>query len=195
MRSVDIVATGDQAREFETAEIRLDQEFGSGLGGGVGVCGLEDVFFGHGIGVKIFTFSIHLIGRNVNESLDGRAVFGALKKDVSSVNVGLRECHRVTERVVNVGLGGKMHYCVDLFLDERVGNKIGSCDITLDKLKVGQVCEFIEVFQTTAVIQTVVNYDIILGILFAQQNGNMGGNEPCTSSEENILGSVIAGHC
>lgn len=90
--AVHIVTTSDQARELETAEVRLDQEFGTGLGGSVRVGGFENVFFGHGIGFKIFSLSVDLIGGNVNESLDGWAVFGALQKYVCSEDVGLGKC-------------------------------------------------------------------------------------------------------
>ena len=47
--------------------------------------------FGHGICLEIFSFPIDLVGGNMNESLDCGAIFGALKKNVGSVDVRLSE--------------------------------------------------------------------------------------------------------
>ena len=77
--SVDVVPAGDQAGQLETSKVTLDQEFGPGLGGGVGVGWFQNVFLRHGIRFEIFSLSIDLVRRNVNESLDGGAIFGTLQ--------------------------------------------------------------------------------------------------------------------
>ena len=177
---VHIVTTGDQTGELETAEVRLHQEFGTGLGCCVGIGRFQNVLFGHGIGFEILAFSIDLIGGNVNESLERLAVFGALEEDVGSVDIGVSERQRVTERVVDVGLGGKMHDGVNFFFQKRIVHNIGYRDITLDKLEVGQVLELVKILETTAVVQTVENDDVVLRVFLAQQNRNMGGNKTFT---------------
>ena len=177
MGSVHIVSTSDQARQLETAEVGLDQEFGAGLGGGVRVGGFQDVFFGHGIRFKIFPFPIDLIGRNVNESLEGFAILGTLEKNVRSHNVGMSKGQRVSERVVDVGLGSKVHDGVDFVFEERIVDNVRRGNVTLDEFEVGKVIDLVEIFQTTAVIQAVKNDNVVLGVLLTEQNCNMGGNE------------------
>lgn len=175
--SVDIVSTSDQAGQLETAKVRLDQEFGSGLGGGVGVGWFQNVFLGHGIRFEIFSLSVDLIRRNVNESLEGGAVFGTLEKNVRSKNVGLGKGQRVSERVVDVGLRRKVHNCVNLIFEEGVIHNVWNGNVSLDEFEVRKILDVVEIFHTTAIIQAVENDNVVLRVLFTEQNRNMGGNE------------------
>lgn len=175
--SVNVVSAGDQTGELETAKVRLDQEFGSGLGGGVGVGWFQNVFLGHGIRFEIFSLSIDFIRRNVNESLDGGAVFGTLEKNVRSHNVGMGKRQRVSERVVDVGLCRKVHNCVNFIFEEGVIHNVWDGNVSLDEFEVWKILDAVEVFQTTAVIQAVENDNVVLWVLFTEQNRNMGGNE------------------
>lgn len=187
--SVNIVSTSDQARQLETAKVGLDQKFGTGLGGGVRVGGFQDVFFGHGIRFKIFPFPVDLIGRNVNESLECFAILGTLEKNVRSHNVGLSKGQRVSERVVDVGLGSKVHDGVDFVFEESIVDNVRRGNVSLDEFKVGKVLDLVEIFQTTAVIQAVKNDNVVLGVLLTEQNCNMGGNETYTQNSSNYSNS------
>lgn len=95
--SVDVVSSGDQDRQFEGAEVRLYEELSTGLGGSIRIGRLENVFFGHGVGLEILSLSVDFIRRHVNESSHGLTALGGLEKNVSSVNVGMSEGKGVTE--------------------------------------------------------------------------------------------------
>ncbi|ONK66917.1 uncharacterized protein A4U43_C06F13450 [Asparagus officinalis] len=68
-----------------------------------------------------------------------------------------------------MGLCGKVHNCVDLFIDEEFVDKIRTGYVTLNELKVGRVSRWLEVFQAVC---------------------DMGCNEASCSSDENVLGGV-----
>lgn len=76
MRSVDVIPPSNHAGEFERAVIALDQEFGPGLGGGVGVGGFQYVFFLHGFGFEGFALAVHFVGGDVDESPHAAMAFG-----------------------------------------------------------------------------------------------------------------------
>jgi hypothetical protein len=78
-------------------------------------------------------------------------------------------------------LGGKMHNGVNLFLQKSVGHQIGSGDISLDELEVGEILQFTKIFQATAIIQAVIDDNVVLRIFLAQQNGDMGTDKACRS--------------
>jgi hypothetical protein len=52
VRSVHVVASGDDERQAEGAIVRLGNELGTRLGGGVGVGGLHDLLLVHGVLVE-----------------------------------------------------------------------------------------------------------------------------------------------
>ena len=137
--SVDVVPTGDQAGQLETSKVTLDQEFGPGLGGGVGVGRFQNVFLRHGIRFEIFSLSIDLVRRNVNESLDGGAIFGTLQQNVRSHNVGLGKGQGVTKGIVDVGLCRKVHNSVNLVFQERIVDNVWDRNVSLDEFEVGKV--------------------------------------------------------
>ena len=97
VRTVHVVAASDDAGQFEGSVVGLDYEFGTGLGGGVRVGRLQDVFLSHGLGIEVFSLAVHLVSGHVYEATDGVAVFGRLEQDVGAVDVGLGECEGVTE--------------------------------------------------------------------------------------------------
>ena len=97
VRTVDIIPASDEDGKFEGTEIALDEELSASLGGGVWICRLKDVILHHGIRVKVFTFTVYFVGRDVNEAPDRRTAFGTFQEDVSSVNVGMSEGKGVSE--------------------------------------------------------------------------------------------------
>jgi len=93
----------------------------------------------------------------VNEATDGFAVLGRLQQDVGSVNVGLGEGEGVAEGVVNVCLGGEVHHGIDLLLREDVVDEVGTLDVALDELEIGQILDILQILEAGAVIELVVN--------------------------------------
>lgn len=159
VRAVHVVAASDDAGQLERSVVGLDDELGTGLGGGVRVGRLQNVFLSHGLGIEVFSLSVHLVGGHVDEATDGVAVFGRLEQDVGAVDVGLGEGEGVTERVVNVGLGGEMHHGIDLLLGEDVVDEVGTLDVALDELEIGQILEVLEIVEAGAVIELVIHDD------------------------------------
>lgn len=78
---------------------------------------------------------------------------------MGAVDVGLGEGEGVTERVVNVGLGGEMHHGIDLLLREDVVDEVGTLDVALDELEIGQILDVLEIVKAGAVIELVINDD------------------------------------
>lgn len=87
--TVDIVPASDEYGELEGPKVALDEELGTSLGGSVWIRRLEDVILHHGISVKVFTFAVDFVSRNVNETFDCWTALGTLQQNVSSVNVGM----------------------------------------------------------------------------------------------------------
>ena len=56
-------------------------------------------------------------------------------------------------------LGGEMHHGIDLLLGEDVVDKVGTLDIALDELEIGQILDVLEIVETGAVIELVINDD------------------------------------
>ena len=101
--------------QLEGTKVGLDEKLGTGLGGSVGIGRFEDVFFRHGVCVKVFSFTVDFIGADVNESLNGGATLGRLQEHVRAVNVGMRKGKGVSKRVVDVRLSSKVHDGVNIF--------------------------------------------------------------------------------
>lgn len=159
VRAVHVVAASDDAGQLEGSVVGLDDELGTSLGGGVRVGRLQDVFLSHGLGIEVFSLAVHLVGGHVDEATDGVAVFGRLEQDVGAIDVGLGEGEGVTERVVNVGLGSEMHHGIDLLLREDVVDEVGTLDVALDELEIGQILDVLEIVEARAVIELVINDD------------------------------------
>lgn len=113
VRAVDVVATSDDEGHAKRSVVRLGKELGASLGGGVGVGGLQHLFLHHGILVMVL-LAVHLIGGDVNESLDA-VVLRGLKEHMRAHDVVLGELEGVAEGVVDVRLGREVHDRVDLF--------------------------------------------------------------------------------
>lgn len=80
----------------------------------------------------------------------------------------------------------KVQNGINLFLAEDIADKIRGSDISLDKLKVRFVQNLRQVFKASAVIELVVNDDVVLRVLCAQQNGNMRRNETCNNDNKPV---------
>ena len=76
-----------------------------------------------------------------------------------------------------MSLGSEVHDSVNFLGLEYVGNKVGRTYVALDKLEVWQLFELVEVGQARAVIELIVNDNIVLRVLVTEQNSDMGSNE------------------
>mmetsp|Transcript_927 Transcript_927/g.1606 ORF Transcript_927/g.1606 Transcript_927/m.1606 type:complete len:313 (-) Transcript_927:149-1087(-) len=167
VRTVHVVAASNDAGQLERSVVGLDNELGTGLGSGVGVRRLEDMLLSHGLGIEVLALAVNLVGGHMDEATDGVTIFGRLQQHVRAVNVGLGEGEGVTERVVDVRLGGKVHHGIDLLLLEDVVDEIGTLDVTLDELEIGQILDVGQILEARAVIELVVDDNIVLRILSA----------------------------
>ena len=157
VRTVHVVAARNDAGQLERSVVGLDDELGTGLGSGVRVRRFQDMLFSHGLGIKVLALAVDLIGGHMDEAADGVAIFGRLQQHVRAVDVGLGEGEGVTERVVHMRLGGKVHHGIDLLLLEDVVDEIGTLDVTLDELEIGQILDFRQIFEAGTVIELIVN--------------------------------------
>ena len=173
MRSVDVVATGDDARKLEGPMVGFDQELGSGFGGGIGVGGFEDVFFVHGFRLEGLSLAVHLVRRDVDEPLDAPVAFGRFEEDVRSENIALSEVEGVSEGIVHVSLSGEMHDGVDAFFDHDVGDEVGAGDVAFDEFEVFEAGDFLEVGEARARVEFIVDDYVVVGVLFREEDGHM----------------------
>jgi hypothetical protein len=86
----------------------------------------------------------------VNKALDASDL-SALKKHVGAHDVVLCELERVSEGVVDVGLGSEMHDGVDFFGFKDIVDKIRTANISADKLVVREVLDLIKVLNARAI--------------------------------------------
>lgn len=102
---------------------------------------------GHKFAQSICT---HLVRADVDEALDA-GQFRGLEQHVRAEDVVLRELERVTEGVVDVGLGREVHDRVDLLRLQHEVHQVGAADVALHELVVGVVLDLVEVGQARAV--------------------------------------------
>jgi len=58
-----------------------------------------------------------------------------------------------------VRLGGKMHHGIDLPMGEDVVDEVGTLDVALYELEIGQILDVLEIVEAGAVIELVINDD------------------------------------
>ena len=180
--TVDVVSASDQNGQLERAVVGLHQELGTSLGGSVRVGGFQDVIFSHCFSLKVLSFSVHFIGRHMNKALDGGTALGRLQENMCSVDVGVSEGKRVTEGVIDMGLGGKMHNGVDFFFLQDIRHKVRGANVPFDELEVWQGLQLIEVGKTSAVIKLVVDNYIVLRVFLRNENSNVRSNKACPTN-------------
>ena len=191
VRTIDVVTTSDDKRKLEGAEVGLGNELSGGLGGRVRVGGLED----HVLAVVVsLALSVHLVCADMDKPLHAAAV-GSLEEDVGTQDVGLGEREGVTEGVVDMRLGSKMHNSVDLLGDDDVTDKVRRADVTLHELVVGVFLQIGNVLQRRTIIQTIEVDNVVIRVVLHQPSHNMGSNETGSTSDQNTLGGVdVVGH-
>jgi hypothetical protein len=167
MRSINIVAARNETRELEGAKVGLDQEFGTSLGSRVRIRRLQNVLFQHWIRLKALAFAVHFIRRHVHKATQRAAHFGRFEQNMRAVNVGLRKGKGITERVVDMCLCRKVQNGINLFLAQHVADEIGRGNVSLDKLEIRQVEQLFQVGQARAVVEAVVDDNVVIRILFA----------------------------
>lgn len=193
MRSVHVVPPGDDAGQLEGSMVALDEELGPGLGGRVGIGWLQHVLLLHGLGLEGLPLAVHLVGGDVYESLHAAMALGGLEQHVRSEDVALGEVEGVAEGVVHVGLRGEVHDGVDPLLGHDVGHQVGGGDVPLDEFEVLEAGHLVEVGQAAAVVQLVVDHQVVVRVLLGQEDGHVGADEARPSRQQNVLRDVIRG--
>ncbi|KFY44487.1 hypothetical protein V494_01461, partial [Pseudogymnoascus sp. VKM F-4513 (FW-928)] len=154
-----VVAADDDDGELETLLVRVHQHLGGGLGGGVGVGGGEDAGLEEVI-ILILNLTVDLIGGDVDEALDAD-LLGRLEQDVGAVDVGVGETVRVSERQVNVGLGGEVEDGVNVVALKAVHHLGGVGDVALVEGEVPLVIEGAGVVERSTVVELVKGDNVV----------------------------------
>lgn len=97
----------------------------------------------------------------MNEFLDSSVDFGCLEKDMGAIDVALGEVERVTEGVVHVRLGGKVHDGINVLFGHNIRYEVRAADVSLDKFEVLEARYFLKVGETGAVVELVVDDYIV----------------------------------
>ena len=98
---------------------------------------------------------------------------------MSAENIVVRELERVPERIVDVGLGSKMHNRINVLFPENICDQIRGRNIALYELIVRQAGNLFEVGYAGAVVKAVKVDDVVLWVVLAEADNNMGCNETC----------------
>jgi hypothetical protein len=113
----------------------------------------------------------------MNETLHGGAILGAFQQDMGSVNICLSESERVTEGVIHMSLGSEVDNGINFIFFEDEVDKVVTADISFDELEVREITDFFEVFEAGAVIELVINYNVVLGVFGCKKDCCMGTDE------------------
>ena len=76
-----------------------------------------------------------------------------------------------------MGLSGKVHNSIDIFIGHDVGYEIGAADVALDEFEVFETGYFLEVGEAGAVVEFVVHDYFVLRVFFREENGRVRSNE------------------
>lgn len=120
----------------------------------------------------------------MNESPHAAVAFGGLEQDVRSKDVALGEIEGIPKTVIDVGLRREMHDGIDPFLGHDVRDQVGGGDVSLDEFEVFETGDVIEVGEAGAVVKFVVDYDVVLGVFFRQEDGDVGPDEAYSIKRE-----------
>lgn len=106
---------------------------------------------------------------------------------MGSVNVVLGELETVSERVVNMGLGGKVHYGVNGLCDEKEINEVSATNVSLHKFEVGIGSRRTKILEVGAVVELIEDNNLVFRVVSDETVGNMGCNEASSTSDQYVL--------
>lgn len=106
---------------------------------------------------------------------------------MGSVNVVLGELETVSERVVNMGLRGKVHYGVNGLCDEKEINEVSATNVTLHKFEVGIGSRRTKILEVGAVVELIEDNNLVFRVVSDETVGNMGCNETSSTSDQYVL--------
>ncbi len=96
-----------------------------------------------------------------------------------------------TEGVIDVGLGGKMHDCVNLLRQDNVADEVAGADVSLDELVVGIRLKLLDVLEAGAVVQAVEVDNVVVRIILHQTLDHMRADEASASCEEDVVRDIL----
>jgi hypothetical protein len=120
MRAIDIVAADNNDRKLETLLVRVHKHFCCCLTGCIWVRWCQNACLKQIIRI-ILDLSIDLVCGDVNELLDPH-LLRRLQQNVCAIDICVGESVGVSETQVNVRLGCKVEYCVNIVSLQAVHN-------------------------------------------------------------------------
>jgi hypothetical protein len=159
MRTVDIIASHNDHRQFKGLLVRVNQHFSCSLGSGVWVGRGKNTGFEQIIGI-IFDLAIDLIGRDVDELFDPD-LLGTFQDNVCSVDIGMGELIGISEAQINVRLSSKVEDSINVVSLQAIHNLGGIGDISMVESKVPLIVKGSSIVQRCAVIEFIEGDDVI----------------------------------
>ena len=84
-----------------------------------------------------------------------------------------------------MGLGCKVHNCIDFLCNQEVVDKISAGNVGLDEFKVSGGERRAQVFEAGTVVKLIEGYDLVIGVVLDEAVGYVGGYEAgCTGYED-----------
>jgi len=183
--SVHVVAASDDDGHVEGAVVRLGEKFGTSFRGRVWVRGLKNLLLTHGVLVQRL-LAVHLVCAHVDKAADAHDL-GGLQHHMRAHYVILRKLERISKGVVNMSLSSEVQNRVDLLRLQHVLHQLGAANVSTNKLVVGQVLNFVTVFNARTIIKAVKVDNVELRIFSCQKNNQMGSYEARAACDHDIL--------
>lgn len=80
-----------------------------------------------------------------------------------------------------------MQNCVNGLCEKNKVDKISTSHVSLDELEVRRETRGIEVLQVGTVVKLIKNYNLVVRVVSDETIADMGGDEPSSSCDENVL--------
>ena len=116
---------------------------------------------------------------------------GSLQQAQGTHNIGTGKGKGILDGTVNVRLGCQVNDTVDLLVLHKLVEGIKIADVHPDKLIVRLILNILEVCQITRIGQFIQVDDVVLGILVDKESYNVGADEACTTSDNDIFHDFI----
>mmetsp|Transcript_18361 Transcript_18361/g.31141 ORF Transcript_18361/g.31141 Transcript_18361/m.31141 type:complete len:369 (-) Transcript_18361:7-1113(-) len=196
--AIDVVSTCHQHRQAVGPMIGLHHHLSRSFGSSVRICWIQGRcrFHLHVILVTVRgIFAVDLICANMDVAQHlALVLLQNLQDSVGAQHVVIRKGHRVPKGQIHVGLRRKVHHGVNFLLLDHVVQKVRAFDVTLHELEVWLPRHRIKVLRVGAVVQTVQNHNLVLGVLEEQMLCHMAGNETCAACDKDVLWLVDGSH-
>ena len=183
IRAVIVGAVRNRRLDAKTADPGAHQHVAGSFGAGVRTRWIIRRGFSEAVRVVQFQITKYFIGRDMVQAL--AVLSHRLENGVSADDIGLDKRPRVTQGIIIVTFGGKMHH--DVGLGDQAIHQRRVANITFHKRDL--IRHRLQISLVTGVGQIVNHRYVIFGLILDGIMHKVRANEPCTSRNEHLCHS------